>query len=447
MHDGADLFTQACALDDDGDNDSAVDLFRKAIVAGLSADDTEHAFSRIAIITDIEGRDDEAMDAYLTLIDLLEARDAHEVVGYYELAGELAAKQGDVGALEHWYERSIATQQRRLERAHPSVLQSYGAWARTCRVAGDEAAAARVEAAAGVLLQEVLDAQLARHPSTARVAFASLGVSLVRPAGFVDAPLFDGFICEGTHAVIMVQRVPAPIADQIDALTDEAQLDARFMALLDRRDGPLGPLLLLSQPSALGPVHGWTALMPSGGETVVVSAKAPAPLMATIGDALLGCVESAALSAPGDGDLTAGLDFVIDAPAPFQLGGRVGDALLFNTYGDARVLAPGEPLLVVAASMAPAPLATAEERRAFIEGRVGKEVEALFVSSCADVMIGNRPAARLRGAGIDDDVEIDVAAVVVFDHHRYWFGLVTAADPDLVDEGERALGALRVGIR
>lgn len=193
----------------------------------------------------------------------------------------------------------------------------------------------------------------------ARVQIPGSRISLEPPAGFTLADRFPGFADPSSGASILVTEMPAPLAEARQGMTVE-MMAPRGMKLLGSEtvslDGGGEATLLDVEQTAGGRVaRKWMAVFGDETQTTTVIATYPPDRAATLAAPLRQAVLSARRSATAP-DPLAGLPFTVAGSGPLQVAQRVANALLLTRDGKPGVAAPGEPVLVVAASLSAADL-------------------------------------------------------------------------------------------
>lgn len=202
----------------------------------------------------------------------------------------------------------------------------------------------------------VLLAFLAPAPADAeRVRIPGTSVSLQPPAGFTPAESFPGFQSAEHQASIMVTQMPAPVAEVMKGMTQEA-LATRGMTLLassaETAGGREALLLQVAQAAGGAEFLKWMLVTGDPQTTVLVVGTFPKSSGDAVGAAIRTSVLTASLAGE-PGDPFEGLLFRITPTQRLKIASRVGNMLLLTESGGTGPLGPGEPIYIVGSSIGP----------------------------------------------------------------------------------------------
>lgn len=196
------------------------------------------------------------------------------------------------------------------------------------------------------------------------VSFPAVGVKLVRPSGFEEAESFYGFQQLATQASVMALRVPFPFPEVSGGFTID-QMATRGMTLLSSKDivvdGNPGLLLNVKQ-SAYGTLFKkWIVTFGVDSETVTVTATFPKSeaksLSKPLKIAVLGTlVDDDPRPVPG-----VDVGFRVVPSGRMVRTRSIGKMLMYTLDGVMPTKSPADPLLVMAPSIAKAPIANNEQ--------------------------------------------------------------------------------------
>lgn len=272
----------------------------------------------------------------------------------------------------------------------------------------------------------------------ARVSFPSARVTLVPPAGFEVAELFEGFQRPESQASLMVLSLPAPYATVMSGFDGErlasAGLTLRSQESLEL-DGRPGRLLDLSQRVNGMDLSKWILLLDQdGNSTVIINATVPQSEPPAVSERL----KQAVLSTRVDDSLAAPLpedtvDFSLTPSSDLKLATSLGGTLLYNQAGVLTPEAPGNPLFIAAPSFSRVVVASPAE---FARRRLYQTEQITIDQIMAErtVTIDGLPGYEIIAAGQDQPsgTALRIYQVVLFDDGQYILltGLVDDARSD-----------------
>jgi hypothetical protein len=245
-------------------------------------------------------------------------------------------------------------------------------------------------------------ALLALPAAAARIDVPGTAVSLEPPPGFVLAERFPGFGNEQNGASILVTEIPGPFSAVIAGMTPEG-LASRGMTMESTERLPAaggGETLLVGATQRAGEtmIRKWLAI--SGDETAsrIVMASFPAEAAELAAPLRAAVLSAGPAAAPPD--RLAGLPFTVVERAPLAIAHRVANGLLLTESGVLRTLAPGEPRMVVGASLSGVDLA---DLAAFATARLAKsdQFTAGQTLRSAAVDVGGLSGWEIEAEGAD----------------------------------------------
>jgi hypothetical protein len=275
-------------------------------------------------------------------------------------------------------------------------------------------------------------------PATAeRIAVPGTRVSLEPPDGFVLAERFPGFGHRASGASIMVTEMPAPVDEVRKGMTAEG-LAGRGMKVVSSESVPsdAGEVLLLAATQQAGgaEVSKWMAISGDSSHTLIVLATYPSNQATTLATPLRAAVLSAQRSAEAP-DLFAGLPFTLTESGTLKIANRVANALLLTEGGKQGTLAPGEPLLIAAASLSEVDLT---DLGAFAQARL-RQTEQLtgpWKSGGQELEVDGHRAWELAGEATEkrSGRPVKVYQLIVADGPRSYLIVQAMVDPARWDE-------------
>jgi hypothetical protein len=274
------------------------------------------------------------------------------------------------------------------------------------------------------------------------VAVAGTSARLEPPAGFEPTDRFPGFVDPKTGASLMVTELRAPLAEMRAAMTAD-QLATRAITWISSEtvQGASGEVLLVgaSQSAAGVAYRKWLALsgepaQPGEPERVLmVVATWPAD-SSGLAEPMRAAVLSASLSGEAPG-LFDGLPFTLTESGSLKIAQRVSNALMVNEGGRQRILAPGEPLFVAAASISGVDL---DDLGAFADGRLRQTEQLIgpWEASGKGLEVGGLPAWEIEASATDKKagIPLRVYQLIVQDGPRNYLIAQAMVAPERWDE-------------
>ncbi len=257
----------------------------------------------------------------------------------------------------------------------------------------------RSDAAVGAALAVLLLAMPARAER-----IAGTRVSLEPPAGFEAASQFPGFQRTEIGASILVNEVQGPVAELRQGLAREP-LALAGITLVDSSEVRVNErealLLRVSQSAGGGRFEKWMLVFGEGERSVLVLATYPESSAPELREPLRQAVLSTRWQPTAEVDPLEGLDFRFEISGDLVLANRMANLVMLTENGAPGAVAPGDPLLLLGASIAESDLSNVE---AFARLRLGQtaQIRDLDRIEGSAATLDGLPAYELTAHAVDE---------------------------------------------
>jgi hypothetical protein len=202
-------------------------------------------------------------------------------------------------------------------------------------------------------------ARAAARPDAAGryVSFPSVGVRLIKPAGFTDAERFHGFEQQDTVSSVLLLRIPGPYSECTKGF-NSAELKPRGMVLLHRQerkvDGKPGVFLKVRQ-SAYGTTFlKWIVAFGDESQTFMVTGTFPESHAARLSPLMKSTVLSARLEGMPLADPDTDALFTITPAGKMKRSLSFGKSVGFSKDGVRISRSPADPVFIASPSLSEA---------------------------------------------------------------------------------------------
>lgn len=249
-------------------------------------------------------------------------------------------------------------------------------------------------------------------------------VNLQPPAGFAPADNFPGFESAGHRASIMVNQLPAPLAEVRKGMTGE-NLATRGMTLLSSSTETVNgqEALLLHIAQAAGGVEylKWMLLTGDPQTTFLIVGTFPKSVEEEVGAAIRTALLTTRVEVRGPDNPFEGLLFRVTPTPALKISSRVSNMLILTESGMAGTVAPGDPVYIVGSSIGP-PGST--DLKAFSEARARQteQITDLRNLSGREISLGGLAAYELvaDATGVKSDAPVRLYQVIAPDGDGYF---------------------------
>lgn len=249
-------------------------------------------------------------------------------------------------------------------------------------------------------------------------------VNLQPPAGFAPAEDFPGFQNAGQQASIMVNQLPAPVAEAKKGMNEET-LATRGMTLLssstEKVDGKDALLLHVAQAAGGVEYLKWMLVTGDPQTTFLIVGTFPKSAGEEVGAAIRTALLTTRVEIRGPDNPFEGLLFRITPTPALKIASRVSNLLLLTESGMAGTAAPGDPVYVIGSSIGPpgsADLKTFSEARA----RQTEQITDLKNLSGREITVGGLAAWELvaDATGVKSGTPVRLYQVIAPDGDGYF---------------------------
>ncbi|HET9225790.1 MAG TPA: hypothetical protein VFR31_03935 [Thermoanaerobaculia bacterium] len=249
-------------------------------------------------------------------------------------------------------------------------------------------------------------------------------VNLQPPAGFAPADNFPGFQSAGQQASIMVNQLPAPVAEVMKGMNKES-LAARGMTLIssstEKVNGQDALLLHLAQAAGGVEYLKWMLLTGDPQTTYLIVGTFPKSAGEEVGAAIRAALLTTRVEIRGPDNPFEGLLFRITPTPALKISSRVSNMLVLTETGMAGTVAPGAPIYIVGSSIGP-PGST--DLKAFSEARAGQteQITDLKNVNGREITLGGLAAWELvaDATGVKSGIPVRLYQVIAPDGDGYF---------------------------
>ncbi len=274
-----------------------------------------------------------------------------------------------------------------------------------------------------------------KDSTIAPVAFPEAGITLIPPANFEPADLYDGFQEGNSQSSIIVFSFPAPVEEMLQAFSDKDILSQKGMTLISQEtvsisDKP-GLLIQLEQEAHGLTFSKWVLIFGEDNKTTLINASFPKQfaeeLSAPIKASLLSTQIDDSLVAPNPEAVSG---FSITPTDGMDLALEISGTLLYSEDGELNGEDPTAPLFIVSPSFSDV---LALDPGQFSRDRLQQteQVDAIEILSQAPITINDLEGYEITATAQDlnTGTPLLVYQTILFAEDRYYImqGLVVEA--------------------